>query len=101
MESSTKRIIFLYLALHTFADLVLAIIVYLQGGEFIVSFGIMLVFSIFILLLYFGIRNEEFRGRYGSRVILWREPVAYWLCFAFIVLFHVMVTVLIAMTINW
>jgi hypothetical protein len=87
-----KRIAYVYLALHALIDLALGVIVYHQIGLLVVSIAIMAVPFSLSIILYFGLRNEKFRGRYGRRVILWREPVGYWFCFAIVVLIHLGIT---------
>ena len=96
-----KPYAFLFLAARVLIDLTLAVIIYLQEETFLFSFGFMLLCCVFYLFLFFGLRNEEFRGRYGRRVILWREPVGYWFVVAFLVLFHLFVTVSFAKLVHW
>lgn len=92
MHELFKRYAFIFLALRVLIDLTLAVIIYHQVGNLAPSVGLMLIGCVFYIFLYFGIRNEEFPGRYGRRVSLWREPVAYWFCFAVLVLFHLLIT---------
>src|SRR5215217_8228158 len=92
MHELFKRYALVFLALRALVDLALAVIIYRQTGSPAPGVGFMLICCVFYFFLYFGIRNEEFRGRYGRRVILWREPVGYWFVVAFLVLFHLFVT---------
>lgn len=92
MDERFKYYAYLFLALRALIDLTLAVVIYRQVGALVVSVGFMALCGVFHLFLFFGIRNEEFRGRYGRRVILWREPVGYWFCVAFLVVFHLVIT---------
>jgi hypothetical protein len=95
MEPSLKRIIIIYIALRAIIDLTLAALIYRQTGTLGVSIGVLLVLGVFYYFMCVGIRREEFKGRYGQQVILWREPVAFWFVFAFLVLAHLAVTGLV------
>jgi hypothetical protein len=92
MSELFKRYAFVLLAARALFDLTLAVIIYQQVGNLAPSVGLMLICGVFYVFLYFGIRNEEFPGRYGRRVTLRREPVAYWFCIAVLVLFHLIIT---------
>jgi len=52
---------------------------------------------VFALFLFFGIKNEQFRGRYGSVSYRWRDPVAYWIGFALFIIVYLIFTVLMAL----
>ncbi|HEX8500187.1 MAG TPA: hypothetical protein VF659_06300 [Pyrinomonadaceae bacterium] len=101
MNELLRRYAFAFLALRALIDLSLAVVIYRRAGSLVPAAGLMLVCSAFYILLYFGLRNEEFPGRYGRRVILWREPVAYWFIVGFLVVFHLSVTVLVAGSVSW
>ncbi len=101
MDKIFKWYAFLFLALRVLFDLMVSVIIYFQTEALIAGIGAMLGCSVFSFLLYLGIRNEEFRGRYGHRVYLSREPFAYWFVVAFIVLFHLIVTALMINTVHW
>jgi hypothetical protein len=101
MDERLKLYAFVFLAARALVDLTLAGVIYLQEGVLILSLGFLLLCCVFYLFLLFGLRNEEFRGRYGRRVILWREPVGYWFVVAFLVLSHLCVTVLFGMSVRW
>lgn len=100
MKQLYKHYAFIFLALRVLVDLVTSVIIYYQTESLVVGIGSMLGCSIFSLLLYIGIRNEAFRGRYGHRVDS-SEPFAYWFVVAFIVLFHLIVTALMIRIIHW
>ncbi|HEY8560253.1 MAG TPA: hypothetical protein VIL74_07740 [Pyrinomonadaceae bacterium] len=85
---------YVFLALRGLLDLALCAVIYHQAGSLAPAAGFLLICSIFYFFLFFGIKNEEFRGRRGKRVCLWREPVAYWFVVAFLVAFHLFLTVL-------
>lgn len=101
MDEVVRRYAYAFLALRALIDLTLGVVVYRQAGSLAPAAGLLMVCSVFYLLLYFGLRDEEFRGRYGRRVILWREPAGYWFIVAFLVVFHLAVTVLMAWSVNW
>lgn len=101
MDERLKLYAFVFLAARALIDLTLAGVVYYQERTLLFSSGFMLLCCVFYLFLFFGLRNEEFRGRYGRRVMLWREPVGYWFVVAFLVLFHLFVTVSFARLIRW
>lgn len=101
MREVFKPYAFVLLAVRAPIDPTLAGVVYYQEGTLVTSFGFLLLCGVFCFFLYFGLRNEEFRGRYGRRVILWREPVAYWFVVAFLVLFHLFVTVSMGRLVHW
>ena len=92
MNEVFKYYAYVFLGLRALIDLTVAAIIYHRIGAFVVSFGFMSLCCVFYGFLYFGIRNEEFRGRYGRRVMSWREPVGYWLVVAFLVLSHLIIT---------
>ena len=96
MDERLRKFAFVYLAVRALIDTALAAITYRQVGSLVPGVGFMLICGAFYCFLYFGIRNEEFHGRYGRRVILWREPFGYWLVVAFLALFHLAVTALFA-----
>lgn len=100
MNESVKRYAFILLALRVTVDLAVSVIIYCQTGALIVGIACMIGCSVFSVLLYFGIGNEAFRGRYGHRVSS-GEPFAYWFVVAFIVLFHLIVTALMIKIIRW
>jgi hypothetical protein len=95
MEPGLKRIIIIYIVLRAVIDFILAALVYRRTGTLAVSFGVMLIIGVFYYFLCAGIRHEEFRGRYGQRVILWREPIAFWFVYGFLVVAHLVVTGLV------
>ncbi len=101
MDEAFKTYAFILLGVRALIDLTLAGIIYYQGRVLVISLGFLLLCSVFYWFLYFGIRNEEFHGRYGRRVILWREPVGYWFVVAFLILFHLVITVLTARAVHW
>ena len=101
MHELVKHYAFVFLALRALIDLTLAAIIYYQDGVLGSSLGLLLICSVFYFFLYFGIGNEEFHGRYGRRVILWREPAAYWFVVAFLVLFHLFITVSMVRLVRW
>lgn len=101
MHELLKRYALAFLALRALIDLAPAVVIYRQAGSLVPGVGLLLICSVFYFLLYFGIRNEEFPGRYGRRVILWREPVGYWLIVAFLLASHLAVTVLMAWSVRW
>ena len=92
MNERFRYCLWLFLALRAAIDLAVAAIIYRWVGSLIASFGFLALCCVFYVFLSFGIRYEEFRGRYGSRVKLWREPVGFWFCFAFLVLCHLIIT---------
>ena len=92
MSELFKYYAYVFLGLRALIDLTVAAIIYHRIGALVVSFGFISLCCVFYVFLYFGIRNEEFRGRYGRRVILWREPVGYWFVVAFLVLLHLIIT---------
>ena len=96
-----KRYAFVFLAVRALIDLTLAGIMFYQEGTFVISFGFLLLCCVFYYFLFVGLRREEFHGRYGRRVILWREPFAYWFVVAFLVLFHLFITVLFGRVVRW
>ncbi|HEX8149053.1 MAG TPA: hypothetical protein VF591_17855 [Pyrinomonadaceae bacterium] len=96
-----KRYAFVFLAVRVLADLTLAGVIYYQEGTPVVSFGFLLLCGVFYYFLYSGLRGGEFRGRYGNRVTLWREPVGYWFVVAFLALFHLFVTVSFGRLVRW
>lgn len=101
MNELLKYYTYIFLALRVFIDLIVSIIIYYQIEALLNGIGLMVGCSVFSLFLYFGIRKEEFRGRYGRRVCLIGEPFAYWFVFAFLVLSHLTVTGLMIRIINW
>jgi hypothetical protein len=101
MEKNFKNYAFAFLTLRLVIDLILAGVIYYQEQTFVISFGFLLLCGVFYLLMFFGFRNEEFRGRYGQRVILWREPVGYWIIVAFLAIFHLVITILFARMVHW
>lgn len=100
-EENLKKIAFSFLAFRVFTDFIIAGIIYYQSETLIISFSFLILCSVFHLLLFFGLKNEQFHGRNGSRVILWREPAAYWFVAAFLFVFHLIITGLFANQINW
>jgi len=92
-----QRYAYVYLALHVLVDLVLAARMYYRLGTAAPSVGFMFACCILSLFLYFGIRNEQLRGRYGTRAYRWRDPVAYWIGFALLVIAHLIFTVTMAL----
>ena len=101
MDERFKLYAFVFLAVRVLIDLTLAGIMYVQEGTLVFSFVFLPICCVFYLFLFFGFRNEEFRGRYGSRVILWREPVGYWFVVGFLVLFHLFITVSFGRLVHW
>ena len=101
MNELLKRCAFIFLALRVLLDLTVAVIISRQAGSLVPGVGFILICSVFYLFLYFGLRNEEFRGRYGRRVILWREPVGYWFVIGFLAVFHLSITVLMVRSVRW
>ena len=101
MDERFKLYAFVFLAARVLTDLTLAVILYLQEKTLVFSFGFLLLCCVFYYFLYFGLRSEEFHGRYGRRVILWREPVGYWFVVGFLVLFHLFVTVSFGSLVRW
>jgi hypothetical protein len=82
MHELLKRYAFIFLAVRALIDLTLGVVIYRQAGSLVPGVGFMLICSVFYIFLYSGIRNEEFHGRYGRRVILcgdegeWRRSAA-------------------------
>jgi hypothetical protein len=101
MHEPLKRYAFALLALRALIDLTLAVMIYRQSSSLVPGVGLMLICSVFYLFLYFGIRNEEFPGRHGRRVILWREPAGYWLVLLFLVVSHLSITLLMFKSVHW
>lgn len=100
MSELFKYSIFVFLGLRLLIDLGLSAATYYQFKTLAPGIGFMALCSVFYLFLYFGIKNEEFRGRYGHRVYS-SEPFAYWFIVAFLVLSHLAVTILMASLIHW
>ena len=96
MDEVIKRYAFGFLAVRALLDLTLAAVICRRAGSLVPGVGLLLLCSVFYVLLYLGIRNEEFHGRYGRRVILWREPFGYWFVVGFLVACHLAVTALMA-----
>ena len=86
-----------YLALHVLIDFILAVRLYYRVETLVLSIVLMSACSVFALFLYFGIKNEQFRGRYGTVVHRWSAPVAYWIGFALFVIAHLIFTVIMAL----
>ena len=101
MDERLKRYAFAFLAARALVDLTLAGLIYRQEGTLVFALGFLLLCCVFYLFLLFGLRNEEFRGRYGRRVILWREPFGYWFVVGFLVLSHLCVTALFGRLVRW
>ena len=101
MNELFKYYAFIFLALRVLLDLAASVIIYYQTETLGAGIGSLLVCSIFPLFLYFGIKNEKFRGRYGRRVCLSSEPFAYWFVVVFLVLFHLIMTALMISIIHW
>jgi hypothetical protein len=101
VDERFKLYAFAFLAARALVDLVIAGVLYYQERTFVVGFALLALCCVFYLLLFFGLRNEEFHGRYGRRVILWREPFGYWFVVGFLVLFHLVITALFGRMIRW
>ena len=101
MHELLKRYAFVFLAVRALIDLTLGVVIYRQAGSLAPGVGFLLICSAFYALLYFGIRDEEFPGRYGRRVILWREPVGYWLVVGLLIVSRLAVTALAARSVSW
>jgi hypothetical protein len=86
-----------YLALHVLIDFILAVRLYYRVGTLVLSVILMSACCVFALFLFFGIKNEQFRGRHGSVGYRWRDPVAYWVGFALFVIAHLIFTVLMVL----
>ena len=100
MNESLKFYAFIFLAVRVLIDLVTSIVLYYQTGALVVGIGAFLGCSVFSVFLYFGLKNEEFRGRRGQRVDS-SEPFAYWFVVAFLVISHLIVTALMINIIRW
>ena len=92
-----QRYAYVYLALHVFVDLILAARMYHRLGTPAPSVGFMFACCVLSSFLYFGIRNEQLPGRYGTRAGRWRDPVAYWIGFALLIIAHLIFTVMMAL----
>ena len=101
MDELLRRYAFAFLAARALIDLTLGVIIYRQAGSLVPGVGFVLLCSVFYVFLYRGIKNEEFHGRYGRRVILWREPAGYWFVVGFLIVSHLAVTGLMAWSIRW
>jgi hypothetical protein len=99
MDELHKRYAYIFLALRALIDLALCIVIYRQTGSLATAVAVGLVCSVFYLLLYFGVRDEQFYGRYGRWVILWREPGGYWLVVGFLIASHLAITALVTWSI--
>ena len=101
-ENNIDRLIYAFIAIRVFIDLVLVAIMSVQRGSLIAGGAMWLLCWVFYLFLFFGTRTETFHGRYGSKVYRWREPAACWFVFGFIALFHLVITTLFAYAaIDW
>ena len=100
MNELFKYYAFAFIALRVLIDLAVSVVIYHQTDAPVVGIASMLGCSVFSFLLYLGIKNESFRGRYGHRVDS-SEPFAYWFVVAFIVIFHLIVTGLMIRIIHW
>lgn len=96
MHELLRRYALAFLAVRALIDLTLGVMIYRQAGSLVPAVALVLVCSVFYIILCRGIMNEEFPGRYGRRVILWREPAGYWLVVGFLVASHLAVTALMA-----
>jgi len=88
-----KPFAYSYLALHVLIDFILAVRMYYRVGTAAPSVAFMFAGCVLSLFLFFGIKNEQLPGRYGIRVNMWDEPVAYWIGFVLLVLAHLIFTV--------
>jgi hypothetical protein len=86
-----------YLALHVLIDLILAVRLYYRIETPVVSIILMSACLVFALFLFFGIKNEQFRGRHDTVGYRWRDPVAYWIGFALYVIVHLIFTITMAL----
>lgn len=92
MDERLKLCAYIFLAVRAVIDLAVSIGVYHQTESYGIAVGIMIVCSICPLFLFFGIRNEEFTGRYGRKIYLSHDRIAYWFIVAFLVIFHLIIT---------
>jgi len=99
MDERLKFYAYIFLAARALIDLAASVAVYHQTESLGIGIGIMSACSICPLFLYFGIKNEEFWGRYGRRIYLSHEPFAYWFVVGFLVIFHLIITELMINTI--
>ena len=96
MDEPLKYYAYAFLAFRVFLDLAAAGIIAYRLERLLPAAGLVAVCGVFYIFLYLGIKNGEYPGRYGRRVCLWREPVAFWLVTAFIVVFHFIITAALA-----
>jgi hypothetical protein len=95
MDEFWKKILYAFLVLRGLIDLFLVFLSYLWTGSFETGALVLILCCVPYIFLFFGIRNEQFPGRYGHKVIFWREPAAYWFVFAFLVLLHLVFSFMI------
>lgn len=100
-EEKIDSFLYAFIVIRSASDLALAIALYFQAKSLIIAGGYWALCWIFSLFLFFGIRSETFRGRYGRKVIRWREPFAWWFCFVFLVLMLATITTVIAWSLDW
>jgi hypothetical protein len=86
-----------YLGLHLLIDFILAIRIYYRIGMPVVSILFMSACFVLALLLFFGIKNERFRGRYGTVAYRWRDPLGYWVGFILFIIAHLIFTVIMVL----
>ncbi len=92
MDERLKRYAYALLSARVLADLAVAALIYRRAGSLSAAAAFLPLCGVFYAFLFFGFRNEEFPGRYGRKVVLWREPFAYWLVVALLFVFHLAVT---------
>ncbi len=90
-----------FLVLRALIDLGLSAVIYYQVRNIVAAVALLPICGVFYVFLYFGLKNESFRGRYGSQIFLWREPVAYWFIVGLLVVLHLVMTWLLVMIIYW
>lgn len=88
---------YIYIALHGLLDIILAFNMYRRLESLAPSIGFMFACSVLSIFLFFGIKNERMRGRYGTIVYVKSEPFAYWTGFTLLVVSHWIFTVTMAL----
>lgn len=96
MSECLKRSALIFLAVRAVIDLAIGVLLYRQMGELMPVIGWLCLCAVFYVFLISGLTREEFPGRYGQRVSLWREPIGYWFVVGFLIVAHLALSVLFA-----
>lgn len=100
-EEKIDHAAYAFVGVRVLIDAAVGAAIWKETGLIALGIGCWLVMCVIPAILFFGIKNQYFRGRYGIKLERDVNPLAWWIAFAITVLIHTAITGLFIYNISW